>query len=614
MNNQTSFSQTSSTVVMFIVTFFLMLFFATILQQIGAPALLLAFIMLILVVGLYFYCGLVTRTVRFGEFTRSGRAANPFFVGMALASGTISASIFVLLPGETYSGGVDFLATFHGMLLGLALMTVMFAAPISRSKEETIPALLFGRSTNKLFTFFTLCIVIASSLFLLIVQLRLLEDVVIGFFPIAKGSEIPFVIAVLVICLILGGMTAMTLSRILVFPVLLFAIFAPLIWISIEATGNPFPHISFGTGAQEAIKEIDREMLSLNLASQEEIFDITSEGTKYDTFNYITTLLCIAFGMAAMPHLLQHFTIVRKGSDSRRAGLWAFGFVFLILSAIPAIALFTKLDIYTSLLGLQISKLESAAGWLFVLSGGGSIPLIKICEEFVSNMQEVMQACEQSSDYFIALKDIQLNKKLLTLAFVTLHELPLLLAVMIATGALLAIMSTADGLIFAIANTTTQDGYHRLINPKAPKLRRLFIFRFVLVLLAGLAILIGRNKSYELGFLFDLSFVLLASSLFPALVVRLWIKNSIDGIICFGMFCGTFVSMTLIYITAIGPDFIPLTGDETVIMLPGVTETVLPISNGIFGLVVNFISMAFAYLAMRLYSHSFIKEAENAGL
>jgi len=64
---------------------------------------------------------------------------------------------------------------------------------------------------------------------------------------------------------------------------------------------------------------------------QSDLFDITREGLNYDAFNHFAALLCVAFGTAAMPHLLQHFRVLPKASSARKTSVWALGFLLILI-------------------------------------------------------------------------------------------------------------------------------------------------------------------------------------------------------------------------------------------------------------------------------------------
>ncbi len=60
--------------------------------------------------------------------------------------------------------------------------------------------------------------------------------------------------------------------------------------------------------------------------------------------------------------------------------------------------------------------------------------------------------------------------------------LPYVISGLVAAGGLAAALSTADGLLLAIANALSHDIYYKMLDPNAPTIRRLTVARVLLVL------------------------------------------------------------------------------------------------------------------------------------
>ena len=61
--------------------------------------------------------------------------------------------------------------------------------------------------------------------------------------------------------------------------------------------------------------------------------------------------------------------------------------------------------------------------------------------------------------------------------------LPYVISGLVAAGGMAAAMSTADGLILAIANAFSHDVYYKMIDPKAETAKRLLVARVLLVVI-----------------------------------------------------------------------------------------------------------------------------------
>ena len=126
------------------------------------------------------------------------------------------------------------------------------------------------------------------------------------------------------------------------------------------------------------------------------------------------------------------------------------------------------------------------------------------------------------------------------------RQLPYVIAGLVAAGGLAAALSTADGLLLAIANALSHDIYYRMVDPKASTRKRLIVAR---ILLVAVAILAAYTASFKPGGILSLvawAFSLAAAGLFPALVMGIWwTRTTKQGAIA-GMLAG--FGVTLFYL------------------------------------------------------------------
>lgn len=580
-------NSSASLLLMYTASFLLCILFGALLKQIGIPGNYVNLIMFALVVGGYLFCGLFGKTMLLPIFQNAGRTGRPFYIGQSMAAGLISTSLFIFLAGDFYITGTDALTIFSGFILGTALMTILFAAPVNRSQKPTLASLITPSDDSRIGRLFLLIIVLVTSTLLLHVQLSAIGLISETYFNIPKDIAVLITLSTIGFCIILGGIQSLSIVRMIAYPVLLIAFLAPLIWIAYQISGNPFPQFSFGVGALQAISEVDQELLNAGLVEQDDIFDITREGLRYDSFNHFAGLLCIAFGTAVMPHLLQHLRVLPKASSARKTSVWALGFMLILITAIPAIAAFVKLDIYTSLLGLQLSQLEQEANWVFELNQNGT-SIISICGNYLTSASQALAACGETADYFLSSNDLSVNPDMLLLSSGALNELPDLMTTLLALGALLAIWSTADGLILVCANAITEDGYHALVRPRSPTGIRLFMVRFFIVVYITISAYMALSIDFDARFAFTASFALLTASLFPALVCRIWFKYIQYHQVMISVFLGFTITAALLWLSYFGTDYTALNGNEMTFGLPLITDEIKPLGMGFVGMIVSF--------------------------
>lgn len=584
----------------FLASFLLTVFFGALLLQIGSPLQITSTLMLLFLISSYLFVGLYAKTMGLDAFQFAERKAAPWTAAQATASAIISGSIYILMAGKFYETGVSALSQYSGWLLGISLIVIAFAAKVRRAGAVTLPGLVATGENSAGLNAFLIAISLLCSALLVLFQLEFAGFIGERFLDLSRSAAITAVVIAAGFCVVLGGMQSVTIIRQVAYPIILLCFLTPIVWISLKVSGIPIPQFTFGGYGLQPIAEIDTELVAAGLETPEEVFDLARDGSKIDGFGYLSTLLCIALGIAAMPHILQHSATVEKPSEARNAGIGAFALVLLFLSAIPAFAAFVKLDLYTSLLGLQLSDLESDASWFFGLSGASTVPLISLCGSFVATLQEAVQACGETQDYFISVSDIGINSDLVALASATLHELPELVTILMAAGAMLALLTAIDGQFLSIGMTLTNDGYLRLMRPRAPKSVRLFMTRFFILLGVISLTWISLQFRPDPMFLFESAMAISAACLFPALFIRLWFPAFSALAILVSTASGFVVSASLLVLINLGPDMVANTGDELTVMIPFVTERVTSLGSGFLGLLATCLGFA-TFKALSMY-------------
>ena len=86
-------------------------------------------------------------------------------------------------------------------------------------------------------------------------------------------------------------------------------------------------------------------------------------------------------------------------------------------------------------------------------------------------------------DGILQLNELFMNGDAVVLATPEIAGLPYVISGLVAAGGMAAAMSTADGLVLAIANALSHDLYYKIIDPKAETAKRLIVARVLLVII-----------------------------------------------------------------------------------------------------------------------------------
>ena len=140
-----------------------------------------------------------------------------------------------------------------------------------------------------------------------------------------------------------------------------------------------------------------------------------------------------------------------------------------------------------------------------------------------------------------------INTDVIVLSTPEIAGLPYVISGLVAAGGLAAALSTADGLLLAIANALSHDVYYKMIDPNAPTMRRLTVARALLVVVAVIAAATAATKPADILAMVGWAFSL-AGRQFPALVMGVWWKRATKEAVC-GIIAGFGLSLFYLVIT-----------------------------------------------------------------
>jgi cation/acetate symporter len=140
---------------------------------------------------------------------------------------------------------------------------------------------------------------------------------------------------------------------------------------------------------------------------------------------------------------------------------WSLLFIFLLYFSAPAYAAFSKLEVYTNIIGRDIANIRP---WMFTW---GELGLIQVCGKNAANLDAVLAACKAIAGHpgIIRFQDFSINTDVIVLSTPEIAGLPYVISGLVAAGGLAAALSTADGLLLAIANALSHDVYYNMIQP-----------------------------------------------------------------------------------------------------------------------------------------------------
>jgi len=136
---------------------------------------------------------------------------------------------------------------------------------------------------------------------------------------------------------------------------------------------------------------------------------------------------------------------------------------------------------------------------------------------------------------------------IVVLATPEIAGLPAVISGLVAAGGLAAAMSTADGLLLAIANALSHDLYYSIIDPKADTRKRLIVARVLLIFIGAAAALVASLRLTGILGAVAWAFDFACSGLFFPLVLGVWWKRANAAGAIAGMLAGFLVGSWYLY-------------------------------------------------------------------
>lgn len=493
-------------------------------------------------IGIYGFIGIAASTHKLSEYYVAGRKISPVYNGMATGADWMSAASFLALAGGIYLEGYPYLAFVVGWTGGYVLVGVLVAPYLRKFGAYTVPDFLGARYGGNLARGIGVIILITCSFSYILGQLSGTAEIA------SRFLGIPFPIAVFVgtagilFCSMLGGMRAVTWTQVAQFIVLLIAYLVPALILSWQKTGLPFPELTYG----QALQQISQLEQDKSLFSGVKPF-VGSLGNLTESVNFYALIFCLMIGTASLPHVLMRFFTARSVSDTRRSVSWAILFIFLLYFTAPAYAAFTKLVVYQTVIGHDISSLasvESLPQWIF---NYGKLDRVQICGVAASQASIIFEACQAKGITLLTASQLAISVDVIVIATPEIANMPYVISALVAAGGLAAALSTADGLLLSIANALSHDIYYHMIDPNASTMKRLTISRVLLVIVALVAaLLVSTGKMGNILTLVAHAFSLAAAGFFPALVLGVWWSRTTKQGAIAGMLVG--FGVTLFYI------------------------------------------------------------------
>jgi cation/acetate symporter len=537
-----------------------------IIEQLGVPNRVLGYMFVGFTIAVYAIIGVMTRTAQVSEYYVAGRRVPAFYNGMATGADWMSAASFVGMAGSLFLLGYDGIAWVLGWTGGYVLVSILVGPYLRKFGAYTVPDFVAFRFGGNFARFLAVIVLVCCSFTYVTAQVYGTGIIASRFLGMPFEWAVFAGLAGILLCSMLGGMRAVTWTQIAQYIVLIIAYLTPIVILSTAHYGIPIPELTYG----RAIAEIgvrEGQMVQQGLATLCTAASCPAGSLKphvepflnYSPLNYFGIIFCMMVGTASLPHILMRYFTTPTVREARQSVAWSLFFIFLLYFSAPAYAAFSKLEVYTNIIG---SNVESIKPWLFTW---GQLGLIQICGKSVASVADAVAACKAIAGHagVIRLQDFVINTDVVVLSTPEIAGLPYVISGLVAAGGLAAALSTADGLLLAIANALSHDIYYKMLDPNAPTIRRLTVARVLLFLVAVCAAYLASTKPGDILAMVGWAFSLAMAGNFPALVMGIWWKRcTTTGAVC-GIIAGfglcLFYLVTTRYFPQMGVNYFGMT-------------------------------------------------------
>ena len=545
---------------------------------------------------LYFGIAWWARAGSTSEFYVAGGSIGPVANGMATAADWMSAASFISMAGIIAFKGYDASAYLMGWTGGYVLMAMLLAPYLRKFGKFTVPEFVGDRYYSKTARIVAVVCLIVISLTYVIGQMKGVGVTFSRFLGVSMEMGLIVGMVIVFFYAAFGGMKGITYTQIAQYVVLILAYTIPAMFISFNLTGNPIPQLGLGSTMADGsgiymLDKLDQVITELGFKAY------TTQNDS--TINVFMLTMTLMIGTAGLPHVIIRFFTVATVKDARSSAGWALIFIALLYTTAPAVGAMARLNlmntVQTGAVGAADGNLamDARPAWMGnwektgLISfkdknGDGKIqyysdgPLSKAQADMGAAEKGLKEATEKGGDTAKAQAAVdkataalaeattkhdgtkfagygwkgneitKVDNDIMVLANPEIANLPNWVIALVAAGGIAAALSTAAGLLLAIASSVSHDLMKGIFMPNISEKSELMASRVAITIAIVLAGYMGMNPPGFAAEVVALAFGLAASSIFPVLMMGIFSKRMNTAGAISGMLAG--IGLTLLYI------------------------------------------------------------------
>ncbi len=594
---------------------------------------------------LYFAIAIWAKAGSTSDFYVAGGGVHPVANGMATAADWMSAASFISMAGIIAFKGYDASAYLMGWTGGYVLMAMLLAPYLRKFGKFTVPEFVGDRYYSRTARIVAVVCLIVISLTYVIGQMKGVGVTFSRFLGVTVETGLVVGMCIVFFYSAFGGMKGITYTQIAQYVVLILAYTVPAAFISFNLTGNPIPQLGLGSTLADGsgvymLDKLDQVITDLGFKA----YTVQNDST----INIFMLTMTLMIGTAGLPHVIIRFFTVPKVADARSSAGWALVFIALLYTTAPAIGAMARLNLVntvqtgalgdpngnvamdarpqwmlnwekTKLIAFQdkngdgkiqyyndgtLSKAQVAAAdadkaLKEAQTKGGDVATAQAAlDKANAALAEATTKHDATKFAGFGWKGNELTKvdnDIIVLANPEIAQLPNWVIALVAAGGIAAALSTAAGLLLAIASAISHDLLKGIFMPQISEKNELMASRVAITVAILVAGYMGMNPPGFAAEVVALAFGLAASSIFPVLMMGIFSKRMNSQGAIAGMVAG--ITITLLYIFWFKGWFF-IKGTEMAASKP--ENWFLGISPEAFGTVGAMVNFGVAFLVARM--------------
>lgn len=509
------------------------------------------FLFVFITFSTYLYIGWRSRVNESAGFYVAGQGVPAIANGAATAADWMSAASFISMAGLISTMGYDGTVYLMGWTGGYVLLALLLAPYLRKFGQYTVPDFVGTRYYSDVARIVAVICAVFVSITYVAGQMSGVGIVFSRFLGVDIRIGVIIGMFIVAFFALLGGMKGITWTQVAQYGVLITAFLIPSCAIAFKLTGIPIPQIALTTST--IVERLNQIQVDLGFTEFTQPFQ---GKTMTDVF-CITVALMV--GTAGLPHVIVRFYTVPNVRAARYSAVWALIFIALLYTTAPALAVFARYNLLTSLNGASIS--QEAAQNTEETDGKEVYTLSKISEEgdelnyaWTNSWQKtgLLTFEDKNGDGIVqfvkdeAQNEVVVHKDIVVLSTPEVAGLAPWVIALVAAGGLAAALSTAAGLLLVISSSLAHDIYFRMINPEATEAKRVFVGRLMVLAAVFVAGYFGVNPPGFVAQVVAFAFGLAASSFFPVILLGIFsTRVNREGAIA-GMLTGLVFTSTYI--------------------------------------------------------------------